>query len=92
MYDNVYFSAVNFQILNITVALSAVHSGDLAANEEVLLQSTLVEQPLLGEGSNYTGIRRIQEHFVKQGEDATLPKAVAAIHQFICSTLSSKSM
>jgi len=64
----------------------------LAADEEVLLQGTLVEQPLLGEGSNYTGIRRLQEHFVKQGEDATLPKAVAAIHQFICSTLSSKSM
>ena len=80
MYDNVYFSAVNFQILNITVALSAVHSGDLAADEEVLLQGTLVEQPVLGERCNNTRVRRLREHFVQQGEDPTLPKAVAAIH------------
>ena len=64
----------------------------LAADKKVLLQGTLVEEPVLREGGDSTGVRRLRQHFVEQGKDTTLPKAVAAIYQFVCSTLHTNSM
>ena len=59
----------------------------LAADKKVLLQGTLVEQPVLWKGGNRTGVGRLGEHLVQQGKDSTLPKTVAAIYQFVRSTL-----
>ena len=51
----------------------------LTTDENVLLQGSLVKEPVLRKRGDHVGVGGLCEHLVKQGEDPTLPEAVAAV-------------